>query len=146
MKKLNTLGITHLLIPLIVVVVGVAAVGTYMKVSSDAASVCARTTIGEGYAGKCYEPLAVMLRAHAAYPLKNDGVYGPKMKASVASYQSKTGLQSDGIAGKATWKTLCGTTYKKLKSSKGKIIGYEYRSKVQTAYKDAGCKVWGYGR
>jgi len=39
MKKLNSLGITHLLIPLIVVVVGVAAVGTYMLVSSNAATI-----------------------------------------------------------------------------------------------------------
>jgi len=38
MKKLNSLGIAHLLIPLIVVVVGVAAVGTYMLVSSSAAT------------------------------------------------------------------------------------------------------------
>ncbi len=41
MKKLNNLGIAHFLIPLIVVIVGVAAVGTYMKVSSNAASISA---------------------------------------------------------------------------------------------------------
>jgi len=47
MKKLNSLGITHLLIPLIVVIVGVAAVGTYMLVSGSAARY-----VGVGVVGK----------------------------------------------------------------------------------------------
>ena len=37
MKKLNSKGISHLLIPLMVVVIGVAAFGTYQLVSSSAA-------------------------------------------------------------------------------------------------------------
>lgn len=36
--KLNSSGISHLLIPLIVVVIGVAGIGTYMKVNSSARS------------------------------------------------------------------------------------------------------------
>lgn len=45
-KKLNTKGISHLLIPLIVVVIGVAAFGTYKLVSSSAASRPSASWIG----------------------------------------------------------------------------------------------------
>ena len=38
MLKLNSKGISHILIPLMVVVIGIAAFGTYQLVGSDAAS------------------------------------------------------------------------------------------------------------
>ena len=48
MLKLNAKGISHLLIPLIVVVIGVAAFGTYKLVSSSAAT----RSIGYPLSGK----------------------------------------------------------------------------------------------
>jgi peptidoglycan hydrolase-like protein with peptidoglycan-binding domain len=41
-------------------------------------------------------------------PLVVDGKYGSKTKAAVIAYQTKKGLQADGIVGLKTWASLCG--------------------------------------
>ena len=40
------------------------------------------------------------------YSLSVDGIFGPNMEAAIKDYQSKNGLDADGICGGGTWSKL----------------------------------------
>jgi len=134
MKKLNAVGITHLLIPLVVVVVGVAAVGTYMLVDSYASRPCVKRTIGPGNVGGCTLAVQRMMLLD-----KQDGKYGAQTKAEVKRFQGNAGLKADGIVGKKTWQKLCRNTKINLPSSDTRPS--ELTSTIRKGYKQASCSI-----
>lgn len=133
MKKLDMKGISHLLIPIIVVVIGVAAAGTYMKVSSSAASrPCVDRTIRKGETGGCVKYIQIL---SGWYPTKATGKFDSVTKDSVQILQGRAGLAKDGVVGKKTWKALCQNGNKILISP----YPYEQRNAAKKAYVKSGC-------
>lgn len=110
MKKLNMQGVSHLLVPLLVVV-AVAAIGTYLLVASHAATKCTSLTFREGSKGRCVKNIQLIINGlpNATYngSVKPDGSYGSATKAKVAGLQKYVGLPTDGAVGPKTWTVLC---------------------------------------
>ena len=116
-SKLNSKGVSHLVLPL-VVVVAVGTVGTYFLVSSRAASApCVKRSFGQGDSGDCVKAIQIMVNsANAASGSSKrvsvDGGYGSGTKNAVTYFQAHHSLSPDGGVGSGTWKALC----KKAKS------------------------------
>ena len=133
MKKLNIQGASHLLVPIVAVVL-VAAVGTFMLVASHASTPCRSQNFHPGSKGECVKALQLILNigsgdynAPYKHP-KADGKYGAETKAVVLQYQTKFGLSKDGEVGPETWNQIC-----KVKVIKG------HSSAQKAALSKAGC-------
>ena len=61
--------------------------------------------LGYGSCGDWVKTLQQILNCNG-YNLSVDGIFGPKTKAAVISYQRANGLQVDGIVGPETWAAL----------------------------------------
>lgn len=132
-KRLTSDGIAHLA-ALLVIVVAVAAVGTYILVKSNANSIvpivplgyidsnpysssCSKSgTYGVGSAdtatNKCvhYIQWTLVNKTACGSGIKNsggiDGVYGSGTKQSVTCFQKNQSLTADGVVGTQTWSKL----------------------------------------
>lgn len=120
MKKLNSKGFAHIA-ALAIVVVGLAAFGTYMLVASHASTYdprisgyasygCKSTdTLRRGSKGACvktvqYGLINWMIQCRIATPrITIDGSYGPATVTAVKVFQTKHGLGADGVFGQGTW-------------------------------------------
>ncbi|WP_088189436.1 peptidoglycan-binding protein [Desulfosporosinus sp. FKA] len=70
------------------------------------------SVLKEGSTGHDVIKLQELLLANGYSPGKIDGVFGPKTKSAVLSFQTKNNLVQDGIVGKHTWSALgvhCGS-------------------------------------
>ena len=111
MKKLNTKGFAHIA-ALAIVVVSVAAFGTYMLVTSHAAT-CKAYTWRAGQSGTCVKYIQQLVNwqnrynSYSAGPVVVDGSFGPKTKAAVIADQKQFGLTADGVVGPKTWNVIC---------------------------------------
>jgi peptidoglycan hydrolase-like protein with peptidoglycan-binding domain len=111
--KLNTKGIAHVAL-LAVIIVGVAAFGTYRLVASNAAT-CKTYNWYSGKSSTCVKNIQRITNAagprHWHYSgnavLAVDGIFGPKTKAQVKAFQRFGKLSQDGIVGPKTWTVLC---------------------------------------
>ena len=65
-------------------------------------------TLKVGSRGQQVRNLQGLLHAAGRNPGAIDGIYGERVKATVAAYQSAAGLASDGMAGTKTFRTLLG--------------------------------------
>gem|GEM_PF-1848231 len=138
MKKLNTKGIAHIA-TLAVVVIGVAAFGTYMLVASRAAT-CKDYTWYSGKSGSCVKNIQILANHKLSFiptygsPLiSEDGQFGSQTKAGIIRIQKKWGLTADGVVGTKTWLALCST---------GTISAYaggDFSSAAKTAAHNSGC-------
>lgn len=63
------------------------------------------STLKLGSNGSLTRYLQIMLNK-MGYSLSVDGIFGPNMEAAVKDYQSKNGLDADGICGGGTWSKL----------------------------------------
>lgn len=63
------------------------------------------STLKLGSNGSLTRYLQIMLNT-MGYSLSVDGIFGPNMEAAVKDYQSKNGLDADGICGGGTWSKL----------------------------------------
>jgi zinc D-Ala-D-Ala carboxypeptidase len=113
MKKLNTNGIAHLA-TLAIVVLGVAAFGTYLLTTSHAATPCKATAWSMGEADTCVAAIQRITNASARHwhysggaILAIDGSFGPKTKAQVQAIQQYGHLSQDGVVGPKTWTMIC---------------------------------------
>lgn len=99
----------------IALVVGVAAI-TMSTLSVTNAASCAETVLKKGSRGSCVSDLQKRLNnaGYNAGPV--DGVFGPKTRAGVISYQKAKNLQVDGVAGPETWGSLTSGSSKKSSS------------------------------
>ena len=61
--------------------------------------------LGYGSSGSWVKTLQEMLNSKG-YNLAVDGIFGPKTKAAVKSYQKAHGLKVDGLVGDETWGSL----------------------------------------
>lgn len=128
-KKMTSDGIAHLA-ALLVIVVAVAAVGTYILVKSHAnsivpivpagyfdsnpyASYCSKSgTYGVGSAdtatNKCVHYIQWTLKNKTSCDSysKVDGIFGTGTKQGVTCFQKNNGLTADGIVGSQTWSKL----------------------------------------
>ena len=113
MKQLNTKGNAHVAI-LALVIVGVAAFGTYRLVASNAAT-CKTYNWSINKSGTCVKNIQRITNAagarHWHYSgsavLVVDGKFGPLTKAQVIAFQKFGKLSQDGIVGPNTWAVLC---------------------------------------
>lgn len=139
MKINNQLGFSHLIVPVIVVLL-VAGVGTYLYENSHAASTAGYSTNCHSYefstsSGKAYLPCVADIQdiikvnalasppepgSYYKYSSKSvltaasfvDGYYGTNTANQVKNYQAappRTKDGADGIVGPNTWKQLCST-------------------------------------
>ena len=82
----------------------------------------ARSTIRLGSQGPDTEDLQIALNKQG-HNLAVDGIFGPKTKKALTSFQNANGLEADGIAGEKTWSlidTINGVTGK-IKDVVGKV-------------------------
>ena len=70
-------------------------------------SVANETTLRQGSRGESVRQLQTQLQDMGA-PIAADGIFGPKTKAAVRDFQSRQGLQVDGIVGPQTMSRLSG--------------------------------------
>jgi chitosanase len=113
LKKLNSRGIAHVAI-IAIVIVGVAAFGTYRLVASNAAT-CKTYTWRTGQTNNCVKNIQRITNAagarHWHYSggavIAVDGQFGPKTKAQVIYFQRAVRISQDGIVGPQTWAQLC---------------------------------------
>ncbi|MFQ7281054.1 MAG: peptidoglycan-binding protein [Christensenellales bacterium] len=63
------------------------------------------STLKLGSNGSLTRYLQIMLNT-MGYSLSVDGIFGPNMEAAIKDYQSKNGLDADGICGGGTWSKL----------------------------------------
>jgi peptidoglycan hydrolase-like protein with peptidoglycan-binding domain len=124
--------------------------GVIYKVYSHGGG-CTNSALRSGDKGTCVTYMQKMLNAYSMTygtftdtgqtQLKPDGSFGPATKAKVMDFQkySNDRLSRDGVAGKATWKSLCGYTEQYVNS-----YGYggsNVQSQAAIAGRSAGC-VW----
>ena len=115
-KKLNQTGVAHVA-ALAVVVVGLAAVGTYMLVQSHAAT-CVDYQYGYGGSGTCVKYIQQMLNGIShqyagttnssgavmtSSQLTVDGQFGTATQSKVKTFQKWIFLTADGVIGPKTW-------------------------------------------
>jgi peptidoglycan hydrolase-like protein with peptidoglycan-binding domain len=128
LKKLNMEGMSHLIVPLAIVVVA-GAFGTYYFVNSHAASVypCKNHTFSQGSSGTCVVDIQKIVRdfgtnepnaGYFKYSSRSvlvprsflDGSYGPNTAGQVKNFQHwfpNTGTAVDGVVGPHTWGLIC---------------------------------------
>src|SRR5882724_11838480 len=129
LKKLTAGGFSHVVVPLLAVVI-VAGVGTYFLVASHAAPLpCNRQVFGQGSSGACVTDIQKIVRDFATHESYGsyfkyssravvnpssfiDGQYGPNTAGQVKNFQNwfpgvfgKKGV--DGVVGPTTWRVLC---------------------------------------
>ena len=111
-KKLNQTGVAHVA-ALGVVMVGLAAFGTYMLVASHAAT-CNESTFSSGASGPCVEHIQrITNQAYKEWHydggtvLTVDGSFGPATAAQVKAFQKNSAVSADGVVGPGTWGKLC---------------------------------------
>lgn len=105
------------LMPAAVIIV-FGAIGVYYVAASQAATRyyisfvgghnCRTTpTLRQGSRGECVKALQIMLNNTGANPrLTADGIFGPRTRSAVITYQRQNGLVDDGIVGNNTWHSL----------------------------------------
>ena len=144
LKKLTAYGYSHIVLPALVVV-SIAAVGTYVLNTSHAAAICKKSTFSSGRTGTCVQDIQYIvngecsIRATTHYPscskLATDGQYGAKTIAQVKVFQKFVGLSQDGVVGPKTWTWMCNAAKSATRNTNGDTH-FEY-----SAAKDAGCYV-----
>lgn len=72
----------------------------------DLYSSCKNETLKLGSTGQCVKYAMQKLQDWGFYKAKNDGWYGPIMKAAVISFQKKTRHSPDGVLGPKTWSSF----------------------------------------
>ncbi|MCZ6518444.1 MAG: peptidoglycan-binding domain-containing protein [Actinobacteria bacterium] len=65
-----------------------------------------RPTLKLGSEGSILEELQRRLLDEGFDPGPVDGIFGPKTKAAVVSYQDSFGLEPDGVCGPITWRAV----------------------------------------
>ena len=65
-----------------------------------------RNVVGKGCCGETVRLLQMLLIC-AGYKLTADGIFGSKTENALVTYQKKTSLAPDGLAGKNTFRKLC---------------------------------------
>ena len=102
-KDFNSTGFTHYLV-MILIIVGVAVIGTAYLVSSHAATPCKGSTFYSGASGQCVKDIQSIVNGAIKRPygigtdyvkdggvlLTVDGQYGPKTKADVVAFQKSS--------------------------------------------------------
>lgn len=73
---------------------------------SDSTPASQRPTLRQGDSGSCVTVMQRLANKDPQVNLVADGVFGPKTKAGVQTYQSRHGLVPDGIVGYHTWRSL----------------------------------------
>ncbi|ADY57486.1 Peptidoglycan-binding domain 1 protein [Syntrophobotulus glycolicus DSM 8271] len=63
-------------------------------------------TLREGSRGASVRELQTLLSNHGFNPGPIDGIFGPRTRAAVVSFQTSKGLSPDGIVGPRTWAAL----------------------------------------
>ncbi len=63
-------------------------------------------TISYGSTGPFVSLLELALRREGAYEGALDGIFGPRLLASLTNFQERWGLMPDGVAGPAVWRSL----------------------------------------
>lgn len=66
-----------------------------------------KIVLGRGCRGETVRILQMLLIC-AGYKLSADGIFGSRTENALRTYQKRTGLAPDGLAGKNTFKSLCG--------------------------------------
>ncbi len=112
------------------VVVAVAAVGTFMAVQSSAA-VCKSTTYRQGSSGHCVKIIQKYTRTDGKYGYYGDGVFGPRTRSDVIAFQRSRGLAADGVVGLGTWRAIC--------SRISPTYPYKAQTSVVNDYNAVGC-------
>lgn len=72
----------------------------------EVATVSERPTLKLGSEGSIVEELQRRLLDEGFDPGPVDGIFGPKTKAAVVSYQDSFGLEPDGVCGPITWRAV----------------------------------------
>ena len=72
----------------------------------EVATVSERPTLKLGSEGSIVEELQRRLLDEGFDPGPVDGIFGPKTKAVVVSYQDSFGLEPDGVCGPITWRAV----------------------------------------
>jgi len=123
LSRLNQKGMAHFVVPGLVVL-AIAGIGTYVLVSSQAASLpknpysCpSQPEIGEGNTGKCVKRVQWFVNkfrknTYNESPIAVDGDFGPITKSAVEQFQSANKISVDGIVGPQTWRmfNICATS------------------------------------
>ncbi|MGH3912667.1 MAG: peptidoglycan-binding domain-containing protein [Pseudonocardiaceae bacterium] len=63
-------------------------------------------TLQDGSSGPAVKAVQVILSRKVLPSVDVDGLFGPKTKAAVKSFQTDQNLQQDGIVGPQTWRAL----------------------------------------
>jgi peptidoglycan hydrolase-like protein with peptidoglycan-binding domain len=115
----NQAGIVDHAFAIISVVVAFGAIGTFLLVRSNAATACAKQTIGPGNSGKCVLDVEQMLNGLVAsrelYPsfnyvghtIPDNSAFTSVTRSQVSYFQTRYAIGIDGIVGGQTWSKLC---------------------------------------
>lgn len=97
----------------IVVVCAAAAVLFWGGISAEAQ----QAALKQGTVGSEVSVLQAQLQEYGYYQGSVDGVFGSGTRAALVSFQADCGLETDGVAGTATWQAL--RSFKKSEVSRG---------------------------
>ncbi|WP_257461223.1 peptidoglycan-binding protein [Archangium lipolyticum] len=86
----------------------VAPISSSRTTALTASARTAMPTVREGSRGPAVRELQTLLKSKGFNPGAADGVFGPKTKAAVLSFQRSQGIAADGIVGPQTWGRLKG--------------------------------------
>ena len=86
-----------------------------------------------GDTGPAVKGLQVMLTGYTYTPGPIDGFFGPKTHASVRAYQTRQGLDVDGIVGPLTWARLTKQTVGHVITKASEVPSYSSLASVRTA-------------
>jgi hypothetical protein len=132
-RRLDERGVLswHLVVP-VIVIVAVAAIGSYVLGIDHAATTCYGTPggFGEGSSGQCVADIQNLLNYDllaSKTHLTVDGDFGSLTQTAVKLEQKNSGLTQDGIVGPKTWPHVCEAGYGPAPSS------------YTNAAKNAGC-------
>ena len=98
-------------------------------------------SLKNGSTGEEVRKLQQQLKTNGYSDLAVDGIYGAKTEAAVRDYQTKNGLDADGIAGQNTQSKLYGTgqqeTNTKPQETVADVPKYDFNASSDKAYMDA---------
>ena len=135
-KKLNQTGFAHV-VAVAVVVVGLAAVGTYFLVASHAAT-CVDFSYKQGSKGSCVSYIQTLAdhKTVVSPKLAITGKYDKLVAAGVTQIQTAYNLSyahaTSGVVDQPTWQELCD-----ISTSPG--VTAAFTADEQNAWNNAGC-------